>query len=228
MNLSEKTLAILKNFASINSGIAFKAGNNISTVSPQKNILADAAIDETIPRDFCIYDLNNFLSAISLFKEGAELDFDDKNVIIKSANDIGLSNIKYRYTDSSMVIGAPDKRPTLPQVDVSFKFTADDFNWIMRTATVLGSPNVAVESDGTSVNLTTFDSSNDAAHVNTTPLKNMSGDGTNYKLIFKTENLKMIPGEYDVEINSKGIAKFTGKSDDIVYFVTLEISSQYN
>lgn len=227
MKLSEKTIAILKNFSSINSGIAFKAGNKISTVSPQKNILADAVIDETIPRDFCIYDLNNFLSALSLFKDGAELAFDDKNVLIKNSSDTRTS-IKYRFTDPSMVIGAPDKRPNIQEVDVSFTFTEADFNWITKTASVLGCPNIAIESDGNVVSITTFDANNDSAHVNTTNLSNMEGNGKNYKLIFKTENLKMIPGEYDVEISSRGIAKFIGKSEDIVYFVTLETSSYYN
>lgn len=227
MKLSEKTLSILKNFSSINSGIAFKTGNKISTVSPQKNILADAVIDETIPRDFCIYDLNNFLSAISLFKDGAELDFDSNNVIIKNLAD-SRSSIKYRFTDSSMVIGAPDKRPNIPDFDVSFVFTQDDFNWVLKTASVLGSPNIAVESDGSVVSITTFDVANDAAHTNTTNLTTVTANGQSYRLIFRTENLKMIPGEYNVEISSKGIAKFTSKTDDIVYFVTLEVSSQYN
>ena len=227
MKLSDKTLAVLKNFSSINSGIAFKAGNKISTVSPQKNILADAEIDETIPRDFCIYDLNNFLSAISLFRDGAELAFDDRNVIIKNISD-GRTSIKYRFTDPTMVIGAPDRRPNIQEVDVSFTFTQEDFNWVTKTASVLGSPNIAIESDGSVVGITTFDANNDSAHVNTTNLTNMDGNGKTYKLIFKTENLKMIPGEYNVEISSKGIAKFTGKTDNIVYFVTLETSSFYN
>jgi hypothetical protein len=225
MKLSEKTLSILKNFATINSGIAFKAGNKISTVSAQKNILADASIEETIPRDFCIYDLTNFLSVISLFKEGAELEFDEKNVLVSGMG--GRSKIRYRYTDSSMVVGAPDKRPNIQEVDVKFVFTQDDFSWILRTASVLGSPNVAIQSDGTTVSLTTFDVSNDAAHSNDMILENVNPEGKSYKLIFKTENLKMIPGSYDVEISSRGIAKFVGTTDDIVYYVTLETSSQY-
>lgn len=225
MRLGEKTLNVLKNFATINSGIAFKAGNKISTVSPQKNILADADIDETIPRDFCIYDLSNFLSVISLFKDGAELEFDDKNILVAGMD--GRSKIRYRYTDSSMVVGAPDKRPTLQEVDVSFVFTQDDFSWIMKTASVLGSPNIAVQSDGNVVSLTTFDASNDSAHSNDMVLESVDPAGKSYKLVFKTENMKMIPGDYTVDISAKGIAKFTGLSNSLSYFVTLETSSQY-
>ena len=149
MKLSQETTAILKNFSHINQGIYFKKGNVISTMSPQKNILADATISEEIPQDFGIYDLNNFLSVTSLFKEGSELEFDDKHVIIKGLG--GRSKIKYRITDPSMIVVAPDKRPNLPSVDVKFTFSKDDFEWVIKTATVLGAPHLAVESDGSTV-----------------------------------------------------------------------------
>jgi len=225
MKLSNETLTVLKNFSTINSGILFKAGNVISTVSPQKNILADAQVAENIPQTFGIYDLNNFLSVISLFKEGAELEFDSKHVYIKGLG--GRSKIKYRFTDPSMIVAAPDKRPNLPSVDVEFNLTEEDFNWILRSANVLGSPNIAVESDGVEVNISTFDSNDDSAHTNSVSLSSVTATGNPYKLVFKTENLKMLPGNYKVEISSKGIAKFIGETNNLVYFVTLETSSTY-
>ncbi len=225
MKLSNETLTVLKNFSTINSGILFKAGNVISTVSPQKNILADAQVAENIPQTFGVYDLNNFLSVISLFKEGAELEFDSKHVFIKGLG--GRSKIKYRFTDPSMIVAAPDKRPNLPSVDVEFNLTEEDFNWILRSANVLGSPNIAIESDGVEVNISTFDSNDDSAHTNSVSLSSVAATGSPYKLIFKTENLKMLPGNYKVEISSKGIAKFIGETNNLVYFVTLETSSTY-
>jgi hypothetical protein len=126
-----------------------------------------------------------------------------------------------------MVVGAPDKRPNIQEVDVKFVFTQEDFTWILRSASVLGSPNMAVQSDGTTVSLTTFDSVNDSSHSHDMVLENVDAGGKSYKLIFKTENLKMIPGNYDVEISSRGIAKFIGNNDNLVYYVTLETSSQY-
>jgi hypothetical protein len=225
MKLSNETLAVLKNFSAINSGIYFKAGNTISTVSPQKNILADAEVNDNIPQNFGIYDLNNFLSVISLFKDGAELEFDTKHVYIKGLG--GRSKIKYRFTDPSMIVVAPDKRPTLPSIDVSFKLSEEDFNWILRTANVLGTPNVGIESDGVEVNISTFDATNDSAHTNYISLSDVPTDGKTYKLIFKTENLKMLPGNYAVEISSKGIARFVGETNGLVYFITLETSSTY-
>lgn len=225
MKLSAETLAILKNFSGINSGIFFKAGNTLSTVSPQKNILADAKISETIPQDFGIYDLNNFLSVISLFKEGAELEFEPKHAVIKGMN--GRSKIRYRFTDPSMIVVAPDKRPNLPSVDVEFSLSEEDFNWIIRTANVLGSPNIAVKSDGSELSLVTFDANDDSAHTNSVVVEGVSVS-TRFNLVFKTENLKMLPGNYNVEISSKGIAKFTDPVKDIVYYITLETSSTYN
>ena len=225
MKLSQETTAILKNFSHINQGIYFKKGNVISTMSPQKNILADATISEEIPQDFGIYDLNNFLSVTSLFKEGSELEFDDKHVIIKGLG--GRSKIKYRITDPSMIVVAPDKRPNLPSVDVKFTFSKDDFEWVIKTATVLGAPHLAVESDGSTVKLVTFDESNDASHTNSLELSDVDPQGNVFKLIFKTENLKVIPDSYVVEISSKGISTWTSTSSELKYWVTIETSSKF-
>jgi hypothetical protein len=225
MKISNETLVVLKNFATINSGIFIKQGNVLSTVSPQKNILADAVITESFPQDFGIFDLNNFLSVLSLFKDDAELEFDSRHVIVKGMG--GRSKIKYRFTDPSMLIVAPDKRPSLPSVDVKFNLTEEDFNWILKTASVLGDPHIAVESNGSEVSLVALDVNNDAAHTNSVSLSDVPADGKTYRLIFKSENLKMLPGSYEVEISSKGISKFIGSGKDITYYATLETSSKY-
>lgn len=224
MKLSQETVTILKNFSHINQGIYFKTGNVISTMSPQKNILADATISEDIPTDFGIYDLNNFLSVNSLFKEGSELEFDEQHVIIKGLG--GRSKIKYRITDPSMIVVAPDKRPNLPTVDVKFTFSKDDFEWVIKTATVLGAPHIAVESDGTTVYLITFDESNDSSHTNRLEMSDVDPQGNVFKLVFKTENLKVIPDTYDVEICGKGISTWTSVTSPIKYWITIETSSK--
>jgi hypothetical protein len=225
MKLSQETIAILKNFATINQGVFFKEGNTISTMSPQKNILVDAQISETIPQNFGIYDLNNFLSVFSLFKEDSELEFDQSHVIIKGFS--GRSKIKYRITDPSMIVVAPDKRPNLPSVDVKFTFTKEEFEWVIKTARVLGAPNFSVESDGTTVNLVTFDESNDSSHTNSLEMAEVDPQGNSFKLVFKTENLKVIPDTYVVEISSKGISTWTSTTSEIKYWITIETSSKF-
>ncbi len=225
MKLSNETLVILKNFSNINPGILFKKGSVLSTISSQKSILAEAKIKESFPQDFGIYDLNNFLSVLSLFKDGAELQFDDKHVIIQGMG--GRSKIKYRITDPMLLVVAPDKRPKLPSVDVEFTLSINDFNWMLKTAQVLSSPNIAVESDGENANLITFDSNNDSAHTNSIVLSEVDVKQKQFKLIFKTENIKMVPGNYTIQISKAGISKFTDDELGLTYFVALEMNSVY-
>jgi hypothetical protein len=221
MKLSNETLAILKNFATINQGLYFTEGNELSTKSLQGNILAVAKIEESIPVNFGIYDLNNLLSVISLYKTGAELEFDSKHILIKGLG--GRSTIKYRMTDPSMLVIPGDKRPKLPSVDVELNLTIDDLNWIMRSANVLNSTHISVESDGENVVMNTFDAKNDSAHTNSVKMNVVSDK--KFKLVFKTENLKMIPSDYNVQICAKGIAKF--ENTNLTYWISLETNSTY-
>jgi hypothetical protein len=219
MKLSNETLTILKNFANINSGIFFKQGNKLSTVSSSKTILAEAELGDSFPQDFGIYDLNKFLGVVNMYKDNAELEFDAVNVNIGS----GRAKTKYRLTDKTMIVAPPDKQLSLPSVDVQFQLSADDLEWILKTANVLQSPNVAVESDGDVVKLVMFDASNDSADISSIDL-DVQPQGKRYKLVFKTENLKMIPGHYEVQISSKGIANFNnnGGAYKLQYWIATE------
>ena len=115
MKLSNETLNVLKNFAGINSGLEFKTGNKLSTISSTKTVLAKATLPDNFPQDFCIYDLNQFLSVHSLSKD-TELDFESQNVIFKS----GRSKTKYRMTAKNMIVSPPEKELKLPSVDGNF------------------------------------------------------------------------------------------------------------
>jgi hypothetical protein len=216
MKLSNETLTVLKNFATINEGIQFKKGTKLSTVSPGKTVLAEAHLKDTFTDEFCVDDLNQFLSVHSLFKTGADLVFDDTNVTFQS----GRSKIKYRKTAPSMITIPPEKNLVMPSSDVKFTLTAEDYHWIMDTSKVLSSPNIAVHSDGETIDIITFDASNDAAHTNS--LEVGEGDGKKYNIVFKTENIKMIPGTYDVVISFKGIGHFKNTKDDIQYWIAFE------
>ena len=215
MKLSNETLTILKNFASINSGLEFKEGNKLATMSPTKTVLAKATIGDSFPQNFCVYDLNQFLSVYSLYKD-AELDFDEVNVVFKS----GKNKIKYRKTPKTMIVTVPEKELSLPTVDVQFTFKDDDFSSVMKSASVLQSPNVSIESDGEKIYVSCFSSTDDSAHTTMTEVSD--GNGSKFKAVFNTENLKMIPGAYDVEISSKGLASFKNKNVDIQYWVATE------
>jgi len=215
MKLSNETLSVLKNFAGINSGIEFKKGNKLTTISSGKTVLAKATLKDEFPQDFCVYDLNQFLNIHSLNKD-TEIDFDEANIIFKS----GRSKAKYRKTAKEMIVTAPDKALSLPSVDIEFTLTEEDFNSILKSANILQSPNIAVESNGGKIVLTAFNTVDDSAHTNS--IEVADGNGSNFKMVFLTENLKMISGSYDVEISSKGLASFKNKNVDIQYWVATE------
>ena len=223
MKLSNETLSILKNFGAINQGIFFKKGKTLKTVSSHKNILVQANINEEVPADFGVYDLNNFLSVISLSSDPT-FEFEDKNVVI--VGNKGRSKTKYRFCEPTMIVTPPEKELSMPDPDITIELSLDDFADVMRTAAVLSSPQIAVESDGSKVNLATLDTANDSAHTNT--LEMGSGDGKVYKMIFKTENLsKILSGSYTVNISSKGIAHFKNKNVDLQYWITTEQGSKF-
>jgi hypothetical protein len=223
MKLSVDTLSVLKNFASINQGIMFKKGKTLRTVSAQKNVMAEATITDEFPTDFGVYDLNNFLSVLSLHKDDPSLDFQDNNVIISGLQ--GRSKIKYRFCSPNSIVAAPDKAIEMPEPEISLTLSQEDFDWILKASAVLSSPFIAIESDGQKVFVTTFDPQNDAAH--TESLEIADGKGKNYKMLFKVENLKMISGSYDVKISSKGISNFKHKSLNLQYWIATETGSKF-
>jgi len=224
MKLSNETVAILKNFGAINQGILFKPGKTLKTVSSHKNILAEVSIKEDIPAEFGIYDLNNFLSVISLHKDDPSFEFDEKQVTI--VGNKGRSKIKYRFTPSNMIVTPPEKQLTMPDAEIKFDLTAEDFDWVMRAASVLSSPQVAIESDGKKISIVTLDLQNDSAH--TDALEISEGNGNKFKMVFKTENItKIMPGSYDVFISSKGISHFKNKNVPLQYWVTTEAGSKF-
>jgi len=216
MKLSKETTALIKNFASINSNLLLKSGNKLATISAQKNVMADATVSETFP-DFGIYDLNEFLGAMSLF-EDPELDFSEKYVTIKQ----GSMSIKYFAADAS-VLTAPQKSITFPEAEIEFSMTAAMLNMIHRTASVLRAADVSIVGDGSTITAVVGDKKNATGNSFSEPVG--TTDKT-FKVNLKVENLKMIPGDYAVSISSKKISRFKGNGD-LVYYVAVEADSSF-
>jgi hypothetical protein len=226
MKLSDSTIAVLKNFGNINSGLFLNKGKTLSTVSAHKNILAKATIADEITNEFGIYDLNEFLSVISLYKNDLDVQFDSKNLVISGLK--GRSKMTYRTCEKTMIVSPPEKELQMPDADITISLTETDFKWILDTANVLGSPQVAIQSDGIGepVKVLTFDSSNDSAHTQSLEL-DVESTGK-YKMIFKTENIqKVLSGPYDLKVSSKGIAHFKNTKFPIEYFITTEVGSTF-
>jgi len=216
MKLSAETLTVLKNFSTINQNLEFKQGNKLTTISAGKSVLAQATLKDDFPQSFCVYDLNQFLLVHSMFKGDVELEFDASNITFKG----GRSKTKYRMASRDTIVIPPEKEIKLNDVDYSFTLSDADYAEIMRSAAILSSPNIALKSNGESVEIFAYDAKDDSQH--TSSIKVGEGNGKTFTLVFKTENLKMIQGSYDVQISFKGLANFKNTKEEIQYWIAIE------
>ena len=219
MKMNKQTLNLLKNFSDINMSIEIKAGNTLRTVSVQKNILAEAKVDETFASDFAIYEVNRFLSAVSLF-ENPDFVFGEKSVRIGDDK----RHLNYVYCDPSMIVTPPEKNITVPDPEVKFRLSQDNLSQILKAGNVLGTPEICVESDGQQMVMRALDVNNDSSDTFKIVLNETSDK--KFRFVFKIENFKMILNDYDVEISSKGISRFSHQ-DKLQYWVATEASSHY-
>lgn len=219
MKISNETRDVLKNFSTINSGIRVKTGNKLETISNMKNILAIATIEESFPQDFAIYNLPEFLGATSLLDD-PEFNFNTEKLSVEDTN----SKMDYFYASEGMVV-APEKMITMPSSEVSFTITSTLLTDLQKASSVLGVNDLVLESDGTTVTLTVKDKKN--ATSNTFSRTVAEGNGDKYQMNFKIENLKILTGNYEVQVSSKGISHFKNTDVEVEYFIALEPDSSY-
>jgi len=220
MKLSNETVAILKNYASINQNIQFKEGNTLSTISPQKNILSKTEIGEDIPNTFAIYDLNKLLGALSLF-EKPELTVGEKQLTINGQS----SRLNYTYGDPSMLVLPPEKNLEFPDPEIQFKLSKETYDESVKAAQVLSLPEMVVRGIDSKIFLVATDINNDSSDEFQ---KEVGTTDKDFQMVFKIENMKLLSGSYDVGISSKGIAHFSHEHSNLEYWVATEQSSNYN
>ena len=216
MKLSEQTVSLLKNFASINQNLLFKSGNKLQTISAQKNILVDAEIPESFPSDFAIYDLNKMLGVMSLFQD-PELEVGDKTMKIGG-------KVNYMFADPAMIVTPPEKELVFPEPEVKFTMTNGDFSQATKAAALLGLPHICVVGNSTKITLCATDVNNSSSDDFETEV---GATDKTFCMVFKIENLKLFSGDYNVEITSKGISKFTHTSTPLQYFIATESDSTF-
>ena len=220
MKLSEKTLTVLKNFAGINNSILVKEGNQLRTISVAKNILAEANIEEEFPRQFGVYDLNQFLNGLSLHQD-PDLDFTEESYLnIRE----GKRRVKYFYADPAVIISPPEKEITLPSEDVHFQLDSIALEKLLKAAAVYQLPDLAAVGEAGVVKLVVRDKKNDTSNE----FAVVVGETDKvFSFNFKVENIKIIPGAYDVVVSSKLLSKFTNTQHDLKYFIALEPDSTF-
>ena len=222
IKLSRNTFDILKNFASINSNLLVKTGNTIKTLSPMKNIMATATVNETFETEFGVWDLNKLLGTITLF-DNPELHFEDKYVTITGSND---ASVKYHYSDSSLLLTATQDI-NMPDAVVEFELTQKKFNELQKAASVLQVPDICVRSNSDTVELVALDKDDKGSNNYSIEI----GDNINnaeFEFYFKVENLKILPGDYTVKITENIVSEFNHKTVDLNYWIAMESDSKYS
>ena len=230
MKLSDKTLNILKNFAGINNSILVKQGTQLRTISVAKNILAEAAIEEDFPRDFAVYDLNQFLNGLDLHQD-PDLDFTpDSYISIKE----GKRRVKYFYADPNVIVSPPEKEITLPSEDVHFQIESVSLDNLLKAAGVYQLPDLSVVGEAGVIKLVVRDKKNDASNEFAVVVGETDKE---FSFNFKVENIKIpcdstalkkgLPSTYDVVVSQKLLSRFTSTNNNLTYYIALEPDSTF-
>jgi len=221
MQFSNETVNVLKNFSQINPSIAIKPGNKLSTMSPGKSIMANAVVQDVFPSNGAIYDLGRFLGVVSLFEQPT-YSFNETHIDIRD----NQKSVAYTFCSEDMVI-KPSKDDIMVSPDVNINITNDNIQQVLRAATIMSLPNVcisgtdviqlkAVNSEGTSTDeYAQVIGSNDTGHK--------------FNFIFKSENLKLLPDDYNVIIDSRGISQFRSAkaTPKLTYWIAVEQNSEF-
>lgn len=221
MKLSDNTLTLLKNFAGINQSILVKQGNKLRTISIAKNILAEAEITEDFPREFAVYDLNQFLNGLSLHQD-PDLDFtEDSYITIRE----GKRRVKYFYADPNVIISPPEKEIKLPSEDVCFQLETGALEKLVKAAAVYQLPDISAIGDAGVIRLVVRDKKNDTSNEYSIVVGETDEQFT---FNFKVENIsKIVSGAYNVVVSRKLLSQFTNTKHNLSYWIALEPDSTF-
>lgn len=218
MKLSENTVSILKNYATINPMILVKEGSVLTTISPARSLLAKATVEETFPKQFAIYELPRFLGVLSLFTE-PDIEFGEKQLRIVS----GRQSVNYTYADPSTIVSPPEKEIVFPEAEVEFSISQQDLQKLVRATGVLQLKGVAVIGDGKTISIAAASAKNPSSDSFSI---DVGETDKRFEIFYSTDSIiKLIPADYSVKISSKGLTLFTASS--VQYFMASEAGSTY-
>ena len=221
MQLSDNTLAVLKNFASIQPNVVLQEGNVVKTIAEAKNVMAVATLEQSFDKEVGIYNLDEFLSVLGLV-DSPDLAFNDDFVTVQGS---GRSQVKYFYSDPS-ILTSPAKDIPMPEAEVKFTLDEATFKKVLRAAGALGHEKMTITATEGGVLLTVVDNTDATSNAFEIVVPG-TVESEDFTFVMNIANLKLISGDYDVEVSSRLISKFTNKGADICYYIALEKSSTY-
>lgn len=223
MELNENTLNVLKNFSGINPNVLIKRGNTVKTISEARNVVATAVVEQEFPQDFGIYDLSEFIGVLSLV-DVPRLKFAEEYVTVGDST--GRSKVKYFFSPEE-TLTTPQKDIIMPESEVKFTLTNDTLNKIKRAASALGHDEVSITGKDGVISLSVVDSQNSTSNAFSIDIDGEYPEGVDFNFVLNISNLKIITGDYDVQISSKRISTFKHKELNVQYWIALEKTSSY-
>jgi len=221
MQLSDTTLDILRNFSAINQNMLIKTGNTLKTISEARAVVATADIAESFPKDIGIYDLNEFIGVMGLV-QGPTLNFQDDYVTV--SDESGRSSVKYFYS-APETLTSPAKDIIMPEADVKFKLDNDTLNKLKKAASTLGHKELSITAKDGVLSLSVIENQNATSNAFSIDIDGEFKQDAVFNFIIDISNLKLLPGDYDVEISSKLVTQFS--MENVKYWIALEKSSTY-
>ena len=223
MQLSDTTLDILRNYSAINQNLLIEPGNVIKTVNESRTILSTATIAESFPKEIGIYDLNEFIGAMSLVQKPT-LDFKDEYITL--SDESGRASVKY-FTAAKETLTKQQKTLSMPEADVKFKLDNDTFNKLKKAASTLGHKELSITAKDGVLSLSVVENQNATSNAFSIDIDGEFKQDAVFNFIISISNLKILPGDYEVEISSKLITQFKNKEIPLKYWIALEKTSTY-
>ena len=223
MELSDTTLQVLKNYATINPNIVITEGSTVKTISVARNVLSKAELPEEFPASFGIYDLSEFLNVLSLV-DSPRLKFEKDYVTVGDST--GRSSVKYFFSDPEMLT-SPGKDINMPDAEVKFTLDTDTLGKVKRAAAALGHDEISISPTTGAIRLSVIDSKDATSNAFSIDVEGEYPEGVDFNFIMNVSNLKVINEDFAVGISSKLISQFKSTQSAIEYFIALEKSSTY-
>ena len=131
---------------------------------------------------------------------------------------------KYFFADPKVIVTPPEKDITLPSEDVSFTVSTEQLDKLLKAAAIYQLPDLSAVGGNGVVKLLVRDKKNDTS--NDFSIVVGETDAT-FSLNFKVENIKILPGTYDVVMSKKLLSRFVSRDYNLKYYIALEPDSTF-
>jgi hypothetical protein len=223
MELTDKTLEVLRNYATINPNLVFSEGNTLKTISVARNVLSQTTVEESFPQSFGIYDLNEFLSVLSLVNK-PRLKFETDYVVVGDST--GRSEVKYFYSDPDMLT-SPAQDIVMPEAEVKFVIDTDTLNRVRKASAALGHNEMTITPTTGAIRLTIVDPKDSTSNAFSIDVEGEYPEDVDFNFVVNVNNIKVVNEDFTVSVSKKLISQWKSQQSAIEYFIAFEKSSTY-